>query len=311
MTKAVLANGHNIEDTAAYDHDRASPLFEVNEFWSLDPAHSTAPEKVLSFLIDIGYDMEKRNAFGLTALLAATQAYRPQVVKCIRTLVRHGADINAVDFGGRGALHLALIGPSNLYGWKQLRHRLLTRDDVCDYLWPLKIVYHTEDETAENGVASGLVSEQHETHPSKLQNPPGGLGRIVNSQLKPFHQSEVIKDSGDRIFLTDSRTPDEDFNENSKAPNEYPTVEHVICKDYYGVEHYIRHPIQVLKARLSIILLTLLQHGCDPNLLDEKGICPSEYAKRDGIWSQWSWALENAGYIFSPESNLWVNVSRV
>ena len=43
--------------------------------------------------------------------------------------------------------------------------------------------------------------------------------------------------------------------------------DYIICKDFRGTEHFIKHPVKVLKTRLRFKLLTLLRGDCDPNLL--------------------------------------------
>lgn len=79
------------------------------------------------------------------------------------------------------------------------------------------------------------------------------------------------------------------------------TFDYVLCKSHMfdnGAAHMIKHQMQVHKKRTRFKLLTLLQAGCDPNVVDNNGESPSDYAMRDGLWPQWSWALLNAGYIY-------------
>ena len=82
-----------------------------------------------------------------------------------------------------------------------------------------------------------------------------------------------------------------DFDEYAARPNAYrepcvpdsPAYEYIVCKDFAGIEHFIKHPIKVLKTRMRFKLLTLLRANCDPNVLDASGASPSDYARRDGL----------------------------
>lgn len=80
------------------------------------------------------------------------------------------------------------------------------------------------------------------------------------------------------------------------AANAY-SIDYVFCEISDGVLEEIRNPSQVLKKRTRFRLLTLLQLGCDPNVVDREGLSPSDLAIQRGLWPQWSWALLNAGYI--------------
>jgi hypothetical protein len=64
--------------------------------------------------------------------------------------------------------------------------------------------------------------------------------------------------------------------------------------------------MEVLKGRLRSKLLILLQAGCDPNVLDNKGKSPGDLAERLGLWPQWEWALTNAGYIYNSVNQRWI-----
>jgi len=80
----------------------------------------------------------------------------------------------------------------------------------------------------------------------------------------------------------------------------------VRCEAFGGVEHIIRHPIQVLKVRLRFKLLTLLNANCDPNAVDKAGLSPGDYAERDGLWPEFKWALDKAGYVRLAGDFHWV-----
>lgn len=94
---------------------------------------------------------------------------------------------------------------------------------------------------------------------------------------------------------------------NDGSADEY-SIDYILCEIKKGFRKEIRHPVQVLKKRARFKILYLLQAGCDPNVVDHEGLSPSDYARRDGFWPQWTWALLNAGY-FHHERDGWVKRS--
>lgn len=67
----------------------------------------------------------------------------------------------------------------------------------------------------------------------------------------------------------------------------------------------IRRMKEILKERLRWKLLILLQGGCDPDVLDNEGESPGDYAERFGLLPQWEWALINAGYNYDSVNHRW------
>jgi hypothetical protein len=61
----------------------------------------------------------------------------------------------------------------------------------------------------------------------------------------------------------------------------------------------------MFKSRSRLKLLALLKAGCSPNLLDSAGFSPSDYARAEGLWPQWEWALLNSGFQYNELTNLW------
>ena len=120
------------------------------------------------------------------------------------------------------------------------------------------------------------------------------------------------------IFNTEDNRHEEDYEDEGIDPG--PLLDDIInnschypdgAANEYDIDYIfcggdmIRDPVQVLKKRTRFKLLTLLQLGCCPNVVDHKGRSPSDYAMRDGLWPQWCWALLNAGYVHH-EQNGWV-----
>lgn len=83
-------------------------------------------------------------------------------------------------------------------------------------------------------------------------------------------------------------------------------ADYICWTDTKGVSNRMRNPVQVLKERSKFKILVLLGAGCDPNLADKAGETPHQYAERNGLLSQWEWALTRNGYMLDKKSGQWV-----
>ena len=146
MGDAVLTKGCDIESSTCYN-----PLFEMDNWRLLSQPYSFTLEETIKHLVNVGYDVEARTASGLTPLLHLVTTYKPQVIKCIRALIVDGANVNATDLAGRGALHHALAVPHVFDGWKTLRlifwapHTFLNHYYVPAYVYQTESFAHAED----------------------------------------------------------------------------------------------------------------------------------------------------------------------
>lgn len=285
MTEAALQKGCIIEGSVSYHPKIANALFEIVDWWPMtDPDHS-APEKAIRYLVKIGYDIEAQNASGQTPLLHAATTHKPQVVNCLATFIQNGANTRAIDLTGKGALHCALAVPKIFNGWRSLRLIQCAQHTILNHYYVTAYVFHTQ---------STSHAEDYEDI--------------------AFEDSSFMSESGQDAVRWNP-APDScecgftaaiDDNEGQSLDNPDIGVSEILCKSLQGEEHTIRHPFQVLKLRTRFKLLTLLKAGCDPNVFDNSGATPSDYARRDGLWQQWSWALRRAGYVYAAESDIWV-----
>ena len=83
-----------------------NPLHQMSESYYLD--YDTL-DMVCKFLIHIGVDLELEDVNGHTPLLHAAHSSWPASALWLEVLLANGAYAGAVDKGGRGALHLALV----------------------------------------------------------------------------------------------------------------------------------------------------------------------------------------------------------
>lgn len=303
MTSAVLARGYDIEDSVCYNGNRVNPLFDIIHCLS---CNSVAPKRALDYLLSLGYDIEKRNNEGSTALLEAAWSFRPQASRCLEALIREGADIGAVNSKGQGALNCALAGPHSLYRWRKVEQYLQIEGDVVDDEWKIQVIYHTNEEKSANGFDDFCLNTPMQ---DSMWSPPDPIS-------SPWPQNPNEWSTLDADCRTDL-DPQCDHNaatssayENpgaSRAGNNAPEL--IFCKDYERDIRRIRNPLGVLKARLRSVLLILLKNGCDPNSIDDEDRTPSHYARENGVWCQWSWALGMSAFSYDVKNDCWVRGS--
>ena len=90
------------------------------------------------------------------------------------------------------------------------------------------------------------------------------------------------------------------------GPEGYDCHADYICWMDNGIPNRMRNPVRVLKDRSKFKILGLLRAGCDPNLTDKAGETPHQYAERNGLFSEWKWALMRNGYMLDEKSGQWV-----
>ena len=294
MTEAILLCGCDIQDTVGYSA-KANVLFEMCYYWPMEQTQPWMPAKALDFLIGIGYELEQFNQEGQTPLLWTASAYQPQVIKCLKVFIYRGANLQVTDRDGRGALHCAFLVPHILDDWKSLR--LISQGlHVSKFYYLPSHVYLTED-TAHAG------DYHHDSlEPNRLKDTSSPTERrmFLSGTQKPTEQPQL---NGPKELSPQAvNTP----NAYKASPSEQIPAGFVLCKDLDGNEHRIQDPINVLKNRLKFKLLTLLNAGCDPNILDNEGRTPSDYARGDGLWPQWFWALETSHYVYECREDRWI-----
>ena len=289
MIRAAMAKDCDIDASVCYSPSVANALYEIEAWWSLGQKHQLVPERAIEFLVDIGCDLEARNSTGCTPLLHTATSHKPQVVTCLRTLIRKRADIHASDSAGRGALHCALAAPHHFEGWMTLRLTNFPQHSVRNHLFIPAYLYHTQ-----SGTFASDYNEWRDGAIWEEELVPKTTNVWLNGNLRNTKEQEAENAVfGGCECGFKASNDDEEFQ---TFPGSFQQAKTISCEDYAGVQHTIRHPVQVLKMRLRFKLLTLLEAGCDPNVFDKSGATPSHYAERDGLWPQWTWALGEAGY---------------
>ena len=300
MTEVVLAHGCDIEDTVGFSA-QANTLFELCYHWPIDQAHTSTSETALEYLIHIGYEAEKKNDRGQTPLLWTASSYQPQVTKCLRVFLRRGADLNAVDSAGRGVVHSALAVPHIFDSWRNLT--IITRGVHVTKFYGLPHLIYRTDSTAH---AEDYSDQVLESNPFAEQDDAS----LFDSEAYLFQTDHYTTTQGTHESTDDIITTNNSAPTGSSSMEDRTLEDYVLLQDPHGVDYVIKNPINVLKTRLKHKLLTLLQADCDPNVLDYAGASPSDYARRDGLWPEWSWALEQSGHIYDARNDRWVRIGR-
>ena len=275
MTNAAMRYGCDIEDATGYTHEVSNALFEIVKWCPLNEPHLAVPAKAIIYLVTVGYDLERRNFGGLTPLLHAASSYQPQVLQCLNAYLKLKADINAVDSLGRSPLHCALAVPSCFDHWKTLRLTNYITFDIMNYHWVPACVYDTEHV----GYASDFEDVGFDPKPLERRNlveAPVRRGRVCLGRCQSSRLHGLVADPNadkprlDWTVPSDACTCGIDFDDHAAKITTYgdpcvpdgPEYDYIICKDFRGTEHFIKHPIKVLKTRMRFKLLTLLRGNC-------------------------------------------------
>ncbi len=205
-----------------------------------------------------------------------------------------------MDSAGRGVVHSALAAPHIFDSWRSLT--IVSHGVHVTELYGLPhLIYRTEstahaDDYRDQVLESNRFSEQDD---ASLFDSEAYLFRTDHDTTR-----QETHDSTDGINTTFDSAPT-----GSALVEDGTLDEYVLSLGPSGVGHLIENPINILKTRLRHKILTLLQANCGPNVLDNAGASPSDYARRDGLWPQWSWALEKSGHIYDARNDRWVRIS--
>lgn len=275
MSDAALRYGCDIDNSVVFNRRLPSPLFFLFYYNSAIPPQDL--ETAFRYLCNVGYDIEGRDSEGATLFLVQATKLFPSVISRLRFLMEEGADLRAVDTHNRGALYYALGPPHRCGAWDS------SCTDGCDH----PLFEHEEWANYIVAIDSGQYTEDY---------CDDGLTAVP---------SFIDEDDEDDEDYEDYEHDDENDTEAPEIPDGY-----VRYYDWFDRRHrIIPDPLPVLKTRLRFKLLTLLRAGCDPNVLDDKGNSPSDCARSQRLWPEWTWALQNSCYDFDEDSNCCVRRS--
>ena len=311
----------------------SGPIFRIVDYECMNDLDSSHLREVIQYLTSIGYNLEEQNREGQTPLLFAAANYLPATAKHLNMLIENGASPDATDDLGFGLLHTVSLGYLTLILW-QNGQRSQDKVEVYWYLCPLSKLYGMSDERDSNWELDWLVRQDHVDDSCRgecKEDPPTGPRSTNACQSTPCRT--VAGPDVENSCLIDSQRSQDAIEQSLPSVASISKLESdaalsagesileieqvdafVIARDEYGIEHRIRNPIPVIKARVATKLKILLEAGCDPNVLDNNGLSPTDYAKpgkwsREGLWSQWSWALRVTGHTFDAVRDRWIKRS--
>ncbi len=343
MSDAALRYGCDIDNSIAFNRKWPNPLFTmVDEYFRTIPPQALMD--ALRYLCNIGYDIEERNSEGATLLLFEATRLCPSVISILKFLIEKGADLCAVDPYNRGALHFALMAPETWGAWSSsctdvCDHFEYDHESWASWWFLTESESYAEDYCNDDLTPAPSSIDDIQSDPlacddraqERLYRESGGSclsttgsprsvshtsrsrsGQYIELDEANYDNEDDEKDvededeegdSGEDNFGEEEDEADEDNDtEDLEIPEGY-----VLCYDLDEDSlRMIRKPLPILKTRLRFKLLTLLRAGCDPNLLDNNGNSPSDDARYHGLWPEWTWALQNAGYVFDEDSDRWV-----
>ena len=329
MTQLALDNDCNIYD-ADNQFSSSGPLFRIADYNSMDDLDPSHMRDILQYLTSIGYDLEERNRYGQTPLLFAASEVLPATTIYMWLLIEKGARLDAKDYFGLGLLHTVLLrylyfmdlgndvcpydkseALKSAYGYR-LVHWNSWVPDARDMYWEMSVFCCQdilEDCRLRESVRdpSARSTSVCESTPSS----PGSSPDIESSSWIGLQESQVALDrslSAAASFLESES--DAGFGSEESILEVNDVDGYVIARNDDGEEHWIQNPVPLLKVRVAMKLKILLEAGCDPNVLDDDGLSPSEYAKR-GKWSReaWLWALRVTGHTFDAVRDRWIKRS--
>ena len=181
-------------------------------------------------------------------------------------------------------------------------------DDECQTNSDL--YYHSIDHSVTNDLCAIATSSADDFRDSTLVEGLAVCADTSSRTEEHYASSDTTNDGWDHLE-TDFRSRDnmlaEESNacaDNSSSTNEHDAGLETTNNELTCWNDKRRSLVEVLKKCLSLKLLTLLQAGCDPNVLDNKS--PGDFAERLDLWPQWERALVNAGYVYNKPNNRWI-----
>jgi ankyrin repeat protein len=290
MTHVALQHGVDVDQFYHQHPIYANPLFLLRFVTFSETVYEDMSiSALLEHLLAAGYEMEEPNCLGQTVLLYAANVCRRRCLHFLKKLISLGANIHAIDKEGRGTLHQALdFGRGLVESYLNIFMRgalLLESEGERNRTFE----YHYDPDVP-------LVD------PDDVPSYPLGIKATHAYADYPEEFPDIDYTPGDESEPYDSADygDDDDFC----YVGDYDIDDFTIVKGIEDVETGL--PSSRQKTRVRFKLLTLLEAGCDPNLVDKKAASPSDYAQMENLWPQWEWALTQSGYIYDEDKQLWI-----
>jgi hypothetical protein len=258
-------------------------------------------------LILSGFDLDYQQDVERSPLLKVAQSGNFRTLTALQLLLKHGASVNLVDSRGRGALHYCLnfseglkrfyLGVCRAAKW---RSKPLLRKETED---PVPSSHGDYDADAAFDDTTPSISGE--------ESRDDASGHGDDDDHSWYSDDEVSTESGYDLWscgwcgaALNRRREDDDYDSllhycEIRDVDDLQMPEPVFDGDGYLDNEPEPH---LVRTRQRLKLQTLLEAGCDPNLLDGYGESPSDVAEREGLWPQWEWALDQTGWRYNAAS---------
>lgn len=297
MSKMALASGCLAEESVPHNIRMPTPLFRLN--YGTERATESHFAEAIKELLAAGYDVEFRNFQGQTPLLFAALMQNLQSLMTTKLFLAEKADQHAVDNQGRGALHCCFaFFEGFLYSFREVnRHSTMAFNEPCCAKHDVDVETFADNACGEDAYSDDTSSEQ-EFRASPTEGDVDvhscicdDAERRQNNECYWCDGPQNTEQSRLAVYYYCAARDVDDFD-----------ISDLIWDEN---KHDDTEPEpEMCKARLRLKLLALLQAGCNPNLRDVRGLTPSCYARREGLWPQWHWALVNSGCEYNTDTGL-------
>ncbi|KIV78952.1 hypothetical protein PV11_06550 [Exophiala sideris] len=286
ITDIALSYDCEIGSNTPYNPARPTPLFrEYIGHWRPTVSDSDIAE-VITFLIRKGFDKDERNHMEQTPLLYAA-FFNGNTTAALRALGSNGADVDAVDTLGRGAIHSALM--CEIY---VCRRQMLKDNEKRDT--DLEIHYECKRKSRwQQHDYADLVDEAQRSEPEDMY-----WHRWISDFEKQgyfvVHHSSCHEDCYCDHEDCDHEGCDHENCDREDCDHEdcdHEDCDHEDCDHEEAVHDYLYHK-----------MLLLLEVGCDPNVRDRDGLTPSDYVRGTPLWPIWEEALGHSGLVYDAQS---------
>jgi hypothetical protein len=261
---------------------------------------------VVAQLKSAGFDIDDQQGVEGPPLLSVAQSGNFRTLTTLQLLLKHGANVKVVGLSSKGALHNCLKFSATL-DWFY---------DVCRAAkLPPKPPLRTETEdpvpSSHGGYDADAAFDDTAPSISGEESRDDASGHGDDDDHSWYSDDEVSTESGYDLWscgwcgaALNRRREDDDYDSllhycEIRDVDDLQMPEPVFDGDGYLDNEPEPH---LVRTRQRLKLQTLLEAGCDPNLLDGYGESPSDVAEREGLWPQWEWALDQTGWRYNAAS---------
>jgi ankyrin repeat protein len=245
---------------------------------------------VIRKLCEYGLDVNALDANGNSAMHACVCSDKDEadVLKVLKLLQRHGADLTIKDSMGRTVLHLAVsYRPRTQYvsGWRGGPSYINNRCCVVQYLLDVDLDVCSVDGSGRNGLHHCLQTYLHACELSRTEagtdaDSPGAVDRVSEDRGLPTDDalSEKYLSTGYLSLVTQEHTSMRLATQERKSMRLARQESNIPSKHVHSI-HIEDAPLSAVYASTLTKIWLLLQRGVDPAQTDAQGTSPLKLAE--------------------------------